>query len=108
MFCNHASLGIGLVSNISISAGCIRWMEPVFKSSDVTALSYNVSVNKDGLSDLIATTNETEYCPELTPCQEYTVTVTPFSTSPDYVGTYTTITNTIAGGNDSTSYHTLH
>ena len=67
-------------------------------SADVTDLMYNVSVSGEDISPLTATTSETHYCPELTPCQEYTITVTPFSTSPNYVGMNTTITNTTIGG----------
>ena len=67
-------------------------------SADVTDLMYNVSVSGVDISPLTATISGTQYCPELTPCQEYTITVTPFSTSPNYVGMNTTIANTTTGG----------
>ena len=67
-------------------------------SDDVTNLIYNVSVSGTDLSPLYATISKTQFCPELTPCQEYTATVTPFSTSPDYTGNSTTITDTAPGG----------
>ena len=73
-------------------------MEPLFISSDVTDLMYNVSVGGANLSPINAITSEAQYCIELTPCQEYTVTVTPFSTSPDYTGNSASITDTIPGG----------
>ena len=69
---------------------------------------YNVSVSGADLSPLNATTNETKYCPELTLCLQYTITVTPFSTFPDYVGMSTTITNTTSGGSNKVLYSTQH
>ena len=98
-FTLSTSAGIGSVPSINISASFIQWLEPVFNCSDIIALSYNVSVSGADLSPLAITTNETKFCLELTPCQEYTVTVTPFSTSPDYTGASKSKTVTIHGGN---------
>ena len=83
---------------VNFSNQCIQWVEPMFRSSDVTELVYNVSVSKADWSHLNVTTNEAEYCTELTPCQEYTVTITPFSTSPNYTGASNTVTLNIPGG----------
>ena len=61
----------------------------MFVSADVKDLMYNVSVTCIGadLSLMNVTTNDTECCHGmLTPCQTYNITVTPFSTSPNYVG----------------------
>ena len=95
---NSTSLGIGSVPFVNFSDNCIQWVEPVFKSSDVTELVYNVSVSEAGLSLLNVTTNETQYCTELTPCQEYTVTVTPFSTFPNYTADSNDVTYTTPEG----------
>ena len=38
------------------------------------------------LPAMSVTTSETNYCLEVTPCQEYVITVTPFSTFLDYMG----------------------
>ena len=95
---NSTSLRIGSVPFVNFSDNCIQWVEPVFKSSDVTELIYNVSVSKVGVSPLNVTTNETQYCTELTPCQEYIVTVTPFSTFPKYTAGSNSVTLTTPEG----------
>ena len=77
---------------------CIQWEEPLFRSADVTNLMYTVSVSGDNLPDFNHTTIETEYCPELIPCQEYTVAITPFSTSPSYIGVSNSVKDTVTGG----------
>ena len=90
--------------------GCIRWEEPVFVSHDVDGVEYNVYIFSGGDHLLLPppiTTSETQDCPELTLCQEYTVTVTPFSTSPDYIGDNTTVTNTTPGGICGLRVHNL-
>ena len=94
---NCAYPGIGSVRSLT-SASCVHWEEPVFVSADVTNLMYNVSVSGANLLSFTIQTSETQYCPELIPCQEYTVTVTPFSSSPDYKGASSTITYTAPGG----------
>ena len=83
---------------IKFSNSCIQWVEPVFTSSDVTQLVYNVFVSEAGLSFLNVTTNETQYCTKLTSCQEYIVTVTPFSTFPKYTADSNNVTYTIPEG----------
>ena len=99
--------GIGPVSSLTLTLPpYIQWEEPALVSADVTNLMYNVSLSGEDLSPLTITINETQYCPELTPCQEYTVTVTPFSTFPYYVGMSTTITNATFGG--SSKHNTVH
>ena len=95
-------VGIGDIGspsfNFQPSIPCIQWAEPSFVSSDVTNLFYFVLVGGANLSPIYAITSEVEYCTELTPCQEYTVTVTPVSTSPDYTGNSSSVTDTIPGG----------
>ena len=71
----------------------------MFLSDDVANLMYNVSVSGANSSPLNpVTTSDTKYWPELTPCQEYTITVIPFSTSHDYVGASNSTNTTIIGG----------
>ena len=77
---------------------CIHWEEPVFVSADVADLMYNVLLSGPDLSTLNITTNDTQYCPKITPCQEYTVTVTPISTTLNYMGSSNAITDTTIGG----------
>ena len=95
-------VGIGDFASLSFnfqpSISCIQWEEPSFISSDITNLMYHVSVGGVNLSPMNATTSETQYCLELTPCLEYTVSVTPFSTSPEYTGTSNSVTDAIPGG----------
>ena len=93
------SAGIGSVPSINISASFIQWLEPVFNCSDIIALSYNASVSGADLSPVVITTNETKYYLELTLCQEYNVTVTPFLTFLDYTGASKSKTAIIHGGN---------
>ena len=72
----------------------------MFVSSDVTNLMYSVSVDGTESSSQTITTIETQHCLyDLTPCQEYIITVIPFSTSSDYVGASNSIMDTIDGGN---------
>ena len=93
------TLGIGPVGLPTLaSAPCVKWDEPEFMSADVTHLIYNLSVSGADSSSLNVMTNETHHCTELIPCQEYTVTVTPFSTAPDYTGNSMTITDNAPGG----------
>ena len=80
------------------SITCIQWEEPLFRSADVTNLMYTVSVSGDNLLALNHTTNESNFCLEITLCQEYNVTVTPFSTFPDYIGARSTVSRTVPGG----------
>ena len=96
-------LGIGHVPFIALVQAtspppCIQWGEPVFVSADVTNLMYNVSVSGTNSLPLTFTTSGVKYCPELTPCQEYTITVVPFSTLPDYVGASNSTKANVTGG----------
>ena len=70
----------------------------MFVSADVTNLMYNLSVSGANWPLVTVTTSDTNYCLELTLCQEYTITVTPFSISPGYVGTSNSTNATIDGG----------
>ena len=84
----------------SASPFCIQWKKPMFTSYDVTNITYNVSVTGGSVPPFNATTSELEYCQELKPCQKYNISVTPFSSSPDYVGASSTITYSVPGGNN--------
>ena len=102
---NYDFSGIGQVPFITLVVPadtphlCIEWVEPVFVSNNVMGLMYIVSVEGADISILNVTTSETHYClDELTPCQKYNITVTPFSTSPYYVGASNRTTGTIDGG----------
>ena len=94
-------LGIGHVPFVTVAQAtfppCIQWGEPVLVSADVTNLTHNVSVSGANSPLVTVTTSDTKHCLELTSCQEYTLTVTPFSISPDYVGTSNNTNATIAG-----------
>ena len=99
---NCAFLGIGHVPFVTFakapSPPCIQWGKPVFVSADVTDLMYKVSASGVDLPPLNLTTKDTQHCPELTPCQEYKFTVTPFSTFPNYTGASNSTNATINGG----------
>ena len=102
LFSNCTFLGIGPIPYVTVSQAtsppCIQWGEPVFVSDDVTNLMYNVSVKGADSLSLSVTTSDTKYCLGLSPCQEYAITVTPFSTSPNYVGASNSTKATIIGG----------
>ena len=104
LFSHYEFSGIGHVPSIELVSAtdtphpCIQWQEPDFVSADVTNLMYNVSVGGAELSPLSITTSETRYCLNLAPCQEYNITVTPLSTSPDYAGTSNRTTDAVEGG----------
>ena len=95
-------LGPGLVPFVIVDQAtcppCFQWGELVFVSDDVTNLTYNVSVSGADSPSFTITTSDTKYCPELSPCQEYTITVTPFSTFPDYVDSSNKTKAIIIGG----------
>ena len=99
---NCPFLGIGHVPFVkfaeAVSPPCIQWGEPVFVSADVTNLMYSVSVSGPDLPVLTKTTKDTQYCTELTPCKQYNITVTPFSTFPDYTGASNSTNDTTNGG----------
>ena len=101
---NYNFLGIGQVPFIEIVEvahppyRCIQWKEPSFISADVTDLTYNVSLSGADQTTLNTTTNETSDCPTITPCQEFNITVTPFSPSLGYVGASNSTTDYIDGG----------
>ena len=114
LFCyspNHDSSGIGQVPSIKLvnpgsnSPPFVQWKKPVFVSSDVTDLTYNVSLSNVSVSGadpspMNVTTKDTECCHDmLTPCQVYNITVTPFSTSSKYVGATNGTVDAIDGGN---------
>ena len=108
LFCcfpNHNSPGIGQVPSIKLvnpgsnSPLFIEWEKPVFVSTDVTNLMYNVSVSGADPSSLNVTTKDAKCCYGIiTPCQGYNITVTPFSTSSNYTGASTGTEDVIDGG----------
>lgn len=107
------NLGIGAIQvaalNFTDILLCIGWDKP-FVSDDVAeTLSYDVLVTGTDMFTLNAVTNHTQLCLEkLTPCQEYTVTVTPFSTSPNYTGTPYMITGEYSGGTVCTQSYLMY
>lgn len=101
---NYNSLGIGEVPFIEFIGathppyGCIQWKEPSFISADVTDLTYNVSLRGEDQTTVNTTTTKTSACPTITPCQEFIITVTPFSPSLGYVGASNSTTDYVDGG----------
>ena len=90
---------IKLVNPGSNSPLFILWEKPVFVSTDVTNLMYNVLISGADLSPFNVTTNDTECCHDmLTTCQVYNITVTPFSTLSNYVGVSNRTEDAIDGG----------
>lgn len=97
----YVSTGIGPLPIVNVTVAspfCTQWEKPVFTSSDVGDVMYNVSLTGPGVLPFTITTTDCQHCPEFTPCQEYTITVTPFSTSPDYTGIRSTINYIAYGG----------